>query len=200
MKKDKIEGDAFISGIKLTTPEKIATISNFTASLKSDSLHTSINSASDFYSAEAQFENSPGKLASFLKNYSGYLKSLIDPAKVDSIKNISFLPVMSGNVNLSYHKALEILIPDSTLYFRKLSLSLKSDVENKTINYNIKGTGLRYKTFEIGNLYAGLHDSSATIDLNILADTCKIGPQTINRIQIASHFSDWNSLSSSFRN
>jgi hypothetical protein len=194
--RDKIDGDAILSGIKLTTPEKIARINNFATSLKSDTLRTSITSVSDFFSASAQFENSRDNIGRFLKSYKVYFTALIDPGQADSLKNISFLPRMSGNIDLSYHSVLDILIPDSTLSFKKLSLSIKSDVENRTINYGLKGTDIRFKTFEAGNLNAGLIDSSATIDLNVLADTCKIGPQTINRIHIASHFSEWKSLTS----
>ena len=62
---------------------------------------------------------------------------------------------------------LRIFIPDSTLYFKNLSFSFNTDIADNKINYGLKGSGVKYKLLEIGNLNASLADSAATLDLNL---------------------------------
>ncbi len=156
MKSDEIDGEVILSGIKLSTPENSAEIKLLKASLESDSLQIKVSSSSDFFSGEGHIEKSSGSLGSFLKSYLSYLGSLIDPGKADSIKIIPVVPVMNGTFNIVYNDAFKIFIPDTTLYFKNLSLSANSESPRNIIHYEVKGNDFRYKTLEIRNLAASL--------------------------------------------
>ena len=125
-----------------------------------------------FITAEAYIGNRSGDPGTFLKNYMIYLRSLFDAVHPDSIRHLSSIPVIKGNITMEYHNVLRILIPDTTLYFRNLSFTIGSDIAKKAIYYTVKGREIRNKTFQVGNFNASLIDSAATIDLNIRADTC----------------------------
>jgi hypothetical protein len=185
-----------LSEIKIATPHDSATIHKITASLKSDSLETILASGSDFFSLSAHIAKSVGTLGKFVGDYTKYLSSRINIHKRDSIEHEIDLPLINGEINLSYAEALKLFVPDTTLYFKNISFSFNKNEGVDKISYSLKGKGLKYKLIELGNLNTSLSDSSGTLDLNLLADTCKMGPQLINRIQIRSHFRDWKSLTS----
>ncbi len=193
---DEVEGGFNLSEMKITSPRDSVAIQNFTASLKSDTLSTSIIADADFLSLSAHINRPLNNFGQFVQSYRNYLLSLIDPGHADSLTFISDLPLLSGKISLDFNKALRIFVPDTTLSFRDLSISFNTKDEDKKMSYSLRGRGLKYKFIEIGNLSAILTDSAATIDLNILADTCIVGPQQVSRIDIQSHFYRWKSLTS----
>lgn len=195
-KHEEMSANLNLSEIEITSPRDSVIFHKISASFKSDSLATDIVAEADFFSSSAHIEKSAKKFGQFIQSYSDYLGSLTDPHRADSIRQDIKLPLMSGKIKMDYTKALRMFIPDSILYFKKLSFSFNTDVSDIKINYNLSGNGLKYKLIEIGNLNVSLSDSAATLDLILRADTCLIGPQQINRINIKSHFSDWKSLTS----
>ena len=185
-----------LSEIKITSPRDSVTIHNITASLKSDTLRTNIITEADFFSSSAQMSMPLKDLGQFVQNYRNYMVSLIDPRHADSLKFIADLPLISGKISLDFNKALRIFVPDTALSFRDLSISFNTKDEDNKISYSLRGRGLKYKFIEIGNFTAMLSDSATKVDLKIIADTCIIGPQRINRLDINSHFYRWKSLTS----
>ena len=193
---EETSANLFLSDMGITSPHDSVTIHKISTSFKSDSLNTTLAAEADFFSSSAHIEKSAKGIGQFIQSYIDYLGALTDPHRSHSLRQVMNLPFMSGKINFDYTKALRIFIPDSTLYFKNLSFSFNTDVADNKINYGLRGSGVKYKLIEIGSLTASLADSAAKLDLNLLADTCMIGPQQINRIHIKSHFSDWKSLTS----
>ncbi len=194
--RNDIIADLSFAAMKITTPGDSLTINNISASLSSDSLDTNITADADFFSSSAHIRKSVGSLGQFLSDYRNYLRSVIDIQHMDSIKHVIDLPLINCKVTLNYDEAFRLFIPDSTLWFNTLSFSFNTDPANHTIKYLLGGKDIKYKLADIGNLTGSLSDSAAMLDLNLRADSCTIGPQTVNRIQIKSHFSDWKSFTS----
>ncbi len=193
---DEVDGGFNLSEIKIASPHDSATIHNIAASLKSDTLSTRISADADFFSSSAQINMPLKNLGQFVQSYRNYLVSLIDPRHADSLKFISDLPLLSGKIRLDYNKALRIFVPDTTLSFRDLSITFNTQAADDKISYSLRGRGLKYKFIEIETLSALLDDSASKVDLNIIADTCIVGPQQVNRLDIKSHFYRWKSLTS----
>jgi translocation and assembly module TamB len=192
----EMSANLILTEMGISSPQDSVTIQKISTSFKSDSLNTDMVADADFFSSSAHIEKPVKVFGQFIQSYLDYLGSLTDPHRADSLRQTLNLPLMSGTIIFDYTKALRIIIPDSTLYFKNLSFSVNTDVTNNKINYSLRGSGVKYKLIEAGKLNATMSDSAATLDLNLLADTCIIGPQQINRIHIKSHFSNWKSLSS----
>ena len=191
---DDIEADLFLSEMSINSPHDSITIHKITASLKSDSSRTKIVSDGDFLSASAYIEKPAKSIGHFVQSYLRYFSSLFDLQNADSIRHVSGLPSMNGKINISFSDAFRIFIPDTTLSFKDLSFSFKTNVADSTVTYGIKGSGIRFKMFEAENLNAGITDSAAIIDFIVNADNCLIGTQPANNIRMTAHFADWESL------
>jgi translocation and assembly module TamB len=193
---EEMSADLSLSEIGIASPDDSVKIHTITSSFESDSLNTNIVAGADFFSASAHINRSAKGCGQFVDAYREYLRSLINSPHADSIRQALYLPLMNGKIKLEYTKALRIFFPDSTLYFKNLSFSFNTDIAENKINYGLLGSGVKYKLLEIGNINASIADSAATFDWNLVADTCLIRQQQINRIHIKTHFFDWKSLTS----
>jgi hypothetical protein len=191
---EETDAGLMLSEIKIATPHDSVAIHKIVSSLKSDSLTTNFVSDADFFSMSAHIDEPVKGLEQFLQSYSDYIRSLINPSNAESVRHHLKLPLMTGKIKVNNNDILKIFIPDTTLYFRNLSFAFNTNVADNKVIYALTGRSLRYKLIEIGDLSANLADSAATLDWNIIADTCLIAEQPIRRIHLASHFSDWKSL------
>ncbi len=193
---DGIESEASLTGINFTSPGNSGEISLIRASLNSDSLRTDISSASDFHSAEVHFKGSVQTLGTFIRDYTEYLGSLIDPVKSDSSAQTMIFPSITARMDIVYNSALRKILPDTSVYFKKIHLDAATNQQNNSIKYTLTGTGLNWGLLRTENLYGSLSDSAGAFGLNIRADSCLIGTQPEGNIRIKSHFTNWQSLTS----
>jgi hypothetical protein len=191
---DSLRARLNLTALKIASPADSVTIQNLFASLESDSLSTDLSAGSDFFSSTAHIGRPARDLGRIFSDYKTHIRSRMDFRKADTIRHVEDIPVIRANLTLNYNKAFRIFIPDSLLSFRKMSLSISSDAAAQKVNFGMKGEGIKYKILEIGTVNARLADSAAILDLDLVADTCNVGPQPLNRIHVKSHFHNWESL------
>jgi translocation and assembly module TamB len=191
---DKIKSNLLLSGINLKTPDHNADIENINISFEADSQTSKLVAKSDFLNAQVFIRKPVKDLNMFIKDYTAYVKSLIDPKNKESVYHLNSLPAINGKINLNYSDAFKIFIPDTSLIFRNVLCSVNTNVSDDKINYGINLIGIKFKRINIQNLNVSLKDSASIIDLAISADTCLINSQPANKVMFTSHFANWQSL------
>jgi translocation and assembly module TamB len=190
-----VYGNAELSDINIRTPEDEENIKNIKVSLHSDSVSTELVSSSDFFSAEAHANRQVQDIGKFFPEYLKYIGDLVDPRKSKVPMQLPLIPEISCSLNLRYSSVFKIFAPDTTFGFNDITILVNSDTTRNLIRYGVRGDRIKYKNIEVGRLNALLTDSVSTIDLKVIADTCMISQQLLNKVRIDSHFSDWESTS-----
>lgn len=180
--------DFSLSKLKLSSPGNDALVNQIQAYFRSDTSRTIFAGNGDFFKLEGTVEKPLNELETVLQGFRNYAESFIDPLHFSSEARISYLPEMEVLLNISYNRALNMAIQDSSLQFSKLDISLNNKISDSTVNYNITGAGIVYKQAEIDILNASLVDSAGTMNLNINGEKCSINSIPLNRLLISSNF------------
>ncbi len=193
-KSRELHANAFLSGIKLTSPDEIVLINKLNASLTSDSLKTSIASESDFFNAKGYIDQPATDLAMVLQNFKNHYKIVFDPLKKDSLKLATALPAMNFNIALDYHRVLSLFVPDTSLNYKKITISANTSDAGRILKYDIKGEELKYNSVEVEDLDIAMNDSASMVNLELIANNLSIASQKFANLHITSNFKEWQSL------
>ena len=191
----ELESSINVSDIKLTTPGDIAKIKEITASLISDSLKTIFSGKADFFNAYGHINTPLKDLGSLTKVFSDYIRSFIDLPPKGAAARTSLFPDITATMNISSHKAIEMIVRDTTLHFENIELSAVNSSSKGILNYKILTSSIGYKGIEFGNLNSIITDSAGTMNVNFSAERCSFLSYPVNKLVLTSRFDNGKGLS-----
>ena len=192
----QIGTDIDISGIKLATPQKRATIREIKASLQANNLSTSLIAESDFFSLNVQLEKPLSDLGTMANGFKDYAESFINPKNLNADKRITYLPEMKATIKINPNDEFRILLQDTTLNFTNLSLELNDLPASGKLICKLLGRDIRYKYIKMGSLNINLSDSSGIMNLKTVADDCALFTFPLNEILLTSRTTGGKGLTS----
>ena len=187
---DKIESELTVIQTKITTPSDYSILPDTKISFSSDSSRTVLNARSNFFNANVQIEKSINEYSQILQGYKKYAETFVGPAYLDRSTRVSFLPEMKADIKISPHKAIWMIINDTSFHFSDFEFRLLNDPATDEINYKIKGRSFKYKSINIGSFNTSLSDSAGKMSILTRADSLTLFSRHISKITIDSHFSN----------
>ena len=190
-----LNSELLLSDLKLSSPRESAVVKNVNISFKADTVKSSFKGDADFFNFIAEVEKPLSHLRDITEGSRKYIESFVDPQHLQSESRISYLPDMTGKINMVYHKILNILVMGKPYYFSSIDCSIEKISSEKSVNIDFKGTGIGFSVFDAGILSASLVDSSGSLNFNLSAEPVTINSLPVNRIELTSSFYKWNSKS-----
>jgi translocation and assembly module TamB len=191
---DALETEVMIEEMELTNPRDRATIGPINAFLRIDTSRSILTGNGSFFNTSIRIDKPISELGTLLEGYRDYLNTFVNREHESDATRVSLLPEMSASASVTYHDALGILIPDTSLHFAYLDFALLNRSQDQTFHYDLKGTGLEFKMVKIGSLYASMTDSAGFLDLQVTADNNFIFSNPVNKLLIKSSIADWKTL------
>ncbi len=189
-----IQSDLTVSGLKINTSGDNSILPETKIAFNSDSLKTLLSAGSDFFNIKVEIEKPLSELGFILPAYRHYAETIIDSSLQDRLKRISLLPEMKVVIRINQHKALGLILNDTTFHFGNFEFKGTNNPIADRINYNLSVKGIKYKNINIGNLSARLTDSASTMNLLVKAENCSLFSRQLNKIHIINRFSNRQGL------
>ena len=189
-----IESELNVLETKFVTPYDNSVLPDINIVFISDSIRTKLNAESDFFKAKVSIEKPVSELNHILKAYKDYAGTFIGPAYMDRSARVSFLPEMKADISIRPHKAIWMILNDTSFHFSDFKLNLLNNPALEELNYKINARSFKYKNIKIGSFNASLTDSAGKMNILTSTDSLTIFSHRISKIIIDSHFSNMEGI------
>ena len=190
---EALKSEISFQNIELVSPMEQANIHQLSAVFTSDSSESHLKAASDFFKTDIRIGQSLKQFGSLMENYRSYLSTFVDSTQADADTRIAQLPTTNISGSFVYHDALGMVLQDTGIGFTNLDFSLTNSASDKSLNYDVRGNDLKYKSIKIGDLKATAIDSAGIMDVQLFAYKNIFFDNPAHNILLNGHFSDWES-------
>ncbi len=195
-RQNAIESELTASDIVLTSAFRIDEIQHIKASFKTDSVNTTIAAIGDFFNVDIQVAKPFSELDSLGPDYRNYLSTFTDPHHINASTRVMELPEINATGFITDHNALDIFLKDTGFHITNLDLSMMHHASENRINYNMKGTGVKYKMARIDSVEAAIIDSAGMVNLKVALDETSLFSGPENNWLLSGSLANWRSMTS----
>lgn len=188
-----LDAEMSLGNLEVLSPYDRARIQHLSAIISADSSESHLIAEADFFETNIRIGKPLEQAGAFMEQFQSYLKSFVDSAGTEADTRISKVPTTNISGSITYHEALGMIIQDTGIHFGDIEYALTNSVSDKSLNYAVRGSDLKYKGIEVGELTLDAVDSAGAMKINLIADKNIFFENPAHKILLNGQYDNWQS-------